>query len=75
MSLHIIPVWRDASGHETGPLYPAAEPGPAVNALIDRGLREAMHAGGTDIRILIMDDLTGSRIATIRPKATKGTQQ
>jgi len=70
VSRHVIPVWRDRSGAETGPLYPAATSDAAVSALITRGLIEARQAGGTDIRILVMDDMTGRRVATIRPKGT-----
>ncbi len=68
MALHVIPMWRGAHGHDEGPIYPAAASGAEVKRLIDRGLAEARHAKGTNVRVVVMDDLTWRRVSVVRPR-------
>lgn len=68
MALLVIPIWRGSDGHDEGPIYPAAASDVEVGRLIDRGLREARHAKGTNVRVLVVDDLTWRRVAVVRPR-------
>ena len=73
MATLVVPIWRDpVNGQDSGPWdYPPAATHAAVNGLIDRAMRAARSAGGSDVRIILMDDMTGARIALIRPKQGK----
>ncbi|CAB4144495.1 hypothetical protein UFOVP469_33 [uncultured Caudovirales phage] len=73
MATLVVPIWRDpVNGQDSGPMdYPAAATHTAVNDLITRAMRAARSAGGSNLRIILMDDMTGARIALIRPKQRK----
>lgn len=69
MTLHVLPVWNDATGADTGPLsLPPARTQEGVQSLIQRAFAMARRARGTNVRALVVCDLTWRTVATVKPK-------
>lgn len=69
MTYHVLPVWVDTSGSETGPLsLPPAKSEAEVPALVHQAFTLARRARGTNVRALVVCDLTWRTVHTVRPR-------
>ncbi len=69
MTYHVLPVWVDQSGAETGPIsLPPAKSEADVPRLIKQGFSMARRARGINVRALVVCDLTWRTVHTVKPK-------
>lgn len=69
MTTIILPIWTTPDGGTTGPLnYPPARTDAEVDRLVRLGLDEGRRARGSDVRVRIVDDVTGRCVAVVRAK-------
>lgn len=64
----IVPSWTTPAGDRTGPVLPTARTEAEAQRQVTEALAMARRAGGTDVRVQVVDDLTGRVVANVRPK-------
>jgi hypothetical protein len=67
MATMVLPIWENPDG-STSAVYslPAARTAADLGRLVDRAFAEARRAKGANVQVVLLDDLTGRRIARLR---------
>lgn len=68
-SMLIVPAWTTDDGSRTSPTFPAARTEAEAQRQVAEALAMARRANGTDVRVQLVNDMTGRLVLNVRPKA------